>query len=82
MKTRESKGFFCVVYFKDTKKTCFYHKVWKPRNLANALNNWLWIKCYVHKDNYFESPKMNNYFRIFDKNHPVEDFTFQQFNKN
>ncbi len=81
MKTTESKGFFCVVYFYDTKRTCFYHKVWKPKNLASHLENWLWIKCFIHKEDYFGNTKANNYYKIFDKNNPVENFTFQPFSR-
>jgi len=79
MKKTESKGFFCVVYFSDTKKTCFYHKVWKPKNLASQLQNWLWIKCFIKKEDYFSDTKANRYYRIFDKNNPVENFTYQIF---
>lgn len=81
MKAVESKGFFCVVYFWDTKKTCYYHKVWKPLNLSTTISNWLWIKCYISKEDYFSAPKANNYYRIFDKDNPVESFTFKKFSK-
>ena len=81
MKSTESKGFFCVVYFKDTKRTCYYHKVWKPKNLAITINNWLWMKCYIDKQDYFNNPKSNNYYVIFDSNNPITDFTFQPFSK-
>lgn len=81
MKVAESKGFFCVVYFSDTKKTCFYHKVWKPKNLVLKIDNWLWVKIFIHKDDYFSNPKSNNYYKIFDQHNLVEDFTFQPFSK-
>lgn len=81
MKSTESKGFFCVVYFTDTKRTCYYHKVWKPKKLAETLNNWLWIKCYIDKQDYYTNPKSNSYYKIFDKENGVVDFTFQPFSK-
>lgn len=81
MKTTESKGFFCVVYFSDTKKTCYYHKVWKPKNLAHKLENWLWIKCFVDKNDYYSNRKAENYFKILRNNSLIEDFTFQPFTK-
>lgn len=81
MKVAESKGFFCVVYFSDTKKTCFYHKVWKPKSLVLKIDNWLWVKIFIHKDDYFSNPKANNYYKIFDQHNLVEDFTFQPFSK-
>lgn len=76
MKKKESKGFFCVVYFSDTKKTCYYHKVWKPKSLASKIDNWLWMKCYIDKQDYYQNTKAENYYKIFDKNHPIEEFTF------
>lgn len=81
MKTNESKGFFCVVYFSDTKKTCYYHKVWNPSNLAAKLSNWVWIKSYIDKQDYYSDPKLDNYYKIFDKNNSIESFTFQPFLK-
>ncbi len=81
MKSNESKGFFCVVYFMDTKKTCYYHKVWKPKNLAEKLDNWLWIKCYIDKNDYYSNRKSENYHKILKNDVLVEDFTFQPFTK-
>ena len=82
MKKSESKGFFCVVYFFDTKKTCYYRKVWRPKTLAATLENWLWLKCYIDKQDYYMNTKAESYYKKFDKNNPVEDFTFQAFSKN
>ena len=81
MKTKESKGFFCVVYFTDTKRTCYYHKVWNPKKLALSINNWLWIKSYVSSQDYYSNPKGNNYYAIFDAQNAIRDFTFQKFTK-
>lgn len=81
MKTRESKGFFCVVYFTDTKKTCFYHKVYTPSDLAGKLQNWKWIKIYIHKEDYFSDPKAENYYKIFDDKNPVIVFNYKPFSK-
>lgn len=81
MKTKESEGFFCVVYFSDTKKTVWYRKTWQPSKLAKTLNNWLWIKVYINKDDYFLNPKANNYLAIFDKNNPIQEFTFKPYMK-
>lgn len=86
MKKTESKGFFCVAYLTNEKKTIWYNKVWKPSKMADYLDKenkpWLWIKIFLHKNDYFSNPKANNYHSIFDKEHPVQDFTFQQFAKN
>lgn len=73
----ESKGFFCVVYFLDTKKTCYYHKVHSPYKLAFTLKNWKWIKIFLRKEDYHSNPKANNYFAIFDENNPVSVFNFK-----
>lgn len=81
MKTTESKGFFCVVYFTDTKKTCFYHKVDKPFKLAKTLQNWKWIKSYINKQDYYGDPKANNYYAIFDDENPITEFNFKQVSK-
>ena len=81
MPKTESKGFFCVVYFTDTKKTCYYHKVYAPYKLASALQNWKWIKIYLKKDDYYSDPKANNYLSIFDDNNPVAEFNFKRFHK-
>lgn len=86
MKKKESEGFFCVFYLKEEKKTMWYSKVWKPSTVAEYLDKqnkpWLWIKSYIHKNDYYSNPKGNNYYAIFDKDHPVRDFTFQPFTKN
>lgn len=81
MKTRESEGFFCVVYFTDTKKTAWYNKTWQPSKLAKSLNNWLWIKIYINKQDYFSNTKGTNYHAIFDKDNPIQEFTFKPFSK-
>lgn len=82
MKTKESQGFFCVVYFTDTKKTGYFHKVWKPSKLASYYaNKWLWIKIYKDKDDYYSNPKANNYYAIFDKENAVYEFSFHPFQK-
>lgn len=83
MKKKESQGFFCVVYFADTKKTAYFHKVWNPSKLANFYaNKWLWIKIYIDKNDYYSDRQAQNYYKIFDKNTGVEIFTFQPFSKN
>lgn len=86
MKTRESEGFFCVAYLKEAQKTVFYNKTWNPSKLANYLSNngkeWLWIKIYIRKDDYFSDTKGNNYHAIFDKDNLVTNFTYKPFSKN
>lgn len=86
MKKTESKGFFCVVYLSEEKKTTWYNKVWMPSKLADYLNKedkkWLWIKIFIDKQDYFSDTKANNYHAIFDKDNPVQQFTFQPFSKN
>lgn len=81
MKTRESKGFFCVVYFSDTKKTAYYHRVYAPSKLAKYLQNWKWIKSYVDKQDYYSDPKANNYYSIFDDENPITEFNYKPFSK-
>ena len=81
MKKQQTSGFFCVVYFSDTKKTGWYNKSWNPADLARKLNNWLWIKIYIDKQDYHSNPKANNYYKIFDKDNPIEEFTFKPFIK-
>ena len=82
MKATESKGFFCVVYLKDEKKTVYYHKVYTPSKLATFLaNRFLWIKIYIDKQDYFYNPKGTNYHAIFDTDNPVTIFNFKQFSK-
>lgn len=81
MAKTESKGFFCVVYFTDTKKTCYYHKVYTPSKLANTLQNWKWIKIFVDKQDYYADTKANNYFTIFDESNPITEFNFKRFAK-
>lgn len=81
MKKRESEGFFCVVYFTDTKKTCFYHKSWKPEKLAKKLQNWKWIKVFIDKQTYYSNPKTTDYYAIFDDENPITSFSFQPFSK-
>lgn len=82
MKTVESQGFFCVVYFSDTKKTAYYHKVWNPSKLANYLSNkWKWIKIYKDKEDYYTNPKANNYYAIFNEENTVHEFSFHPFVK-
>lgn len=82
MKTKESQGFFCVVYFLDTKKTAYYHKVWQPSKLAGFLQNWKWIKVFVDKQEYYSNTKTENYHTIFDEHNPVTDFNFKPYQKN
>jgi hypothetical protein len=83
MKKTESKGFFCVVYLSEEKKTTWYNRVWMPSKLVEYLNkenkSWLWIKIYINKNDYFSNTKASNYHAIFDKDHPVHNFTFRQF---
>ena len=81
MKTTESQGFFCVVYFTDTKKTAYYHKVYTPSKLASTLENWLWIKVFIDKSTYYANTKTTDYHSIFDKNNPVTEFSFRPFLK-
>lgn len=81
MKTRDSQGFFCVVYFTDTKKTCYYRKVWNPSKLAMHLQNWKWIKIFIDKETYYTNTKTTDYFAIFDEQNPVADFNFKPFQK-
>ncbi|RNA63930.1 hypothetical protein D1631_00015 [Chryseobacterium nematophagum] len=85
MKTKESEGFFCVVYLKEIKKTVFYHKTWNPSKLASYLKNndkeWLWIKVYIKKEDYYSNPTGNNYHTLFDNNNPPTDFNFRPFSK-
>jgi hypothetical protein len=81
MKVRESEGFFCVVYFSDTKKTAYYHKVYTPSKLAATLANWLWIKVFVDKQDYYSNTKTTSYHCIFDKNNPVTEFSYRPFLK-
>ncbi len=81
MKTTESKGFFCVVYFTDTQKTAYYHKVWQPSKLAKALKNWKWIKSFVDKQVYYHDTKTTAYHAIFDEQNPVTNFTYKNFSK-
>lgn len=81
MKTRESKGFFCVVYFTDTKKTAYYHKVYTPSKLAKTLNNWKWIKVFIDKNDYFSDTKTTNYHSIFDEDNPITEFNFKPFSR-
>lgn len=81
MENKKSKGFFCVVYFTDTKKTCYYRKVWQPSKLADALMNWKWIKVFVSKEDYFANTQGKNYLCIFDDENPVSSFTYQRFLK-
>ncbi|MDR4895121.1 MULTISPECIES: hypothetical protein [unclassified Chryseobacterium] len=84
MKTTESKGFFCVVYDKEAKKTVWYNKVWEPAKLASYLSgknkDWLWIKIYIKKQDYFSNP--DSYHQIFDKDNPVIKFNYKPFSKN
>lgn len=95
---KKREHFFCVVYFVHaweerpdkqgnirkviaSAKTAFYNKVDKPYKLAEALGNkWYWIKGYRSRLEY-ENNK-TNYLFIFDKDHPVQEFTFQPFTKN
>lgn len=77
----DSQGFFCVVYFTDTKKTAYYHKVWNPSKLAGTLQNWKWVKVFVDKQIYFSNTKTYDYYRIFDDKNPVTDFTYKPFSK-
>jgi len=83
MKTRESQGFFCVVYNTADKKTIWYNKTWNPSKLANYLmdkgKKWLWIKIYIKKQDYLSNP--NSYHSIFDKNNPVIDFNYKPFQR-
>lgn len=81
MKERESEGFFCVVYFTDTKKTAYYHKVYTPSKLAGTIANWLWIKVFIDKQDYYSNTKTTNYHAIFDKNNPVIEFSYRPFLK-
>lgn len=81
MAKSESKGFFCVVYFSDTKKTCYYHKVYAPYKLAATLQNWKWIKVFIDKQDYYADRKTKNYFCIFDEDSPVTVFNFKRFAK-
>lgn len=84
MKTTESTGFFCVVYDMATKKTVWYNKTWEPAKLANYLTSkgkeWLWIKSYISKQDYFSNPA--SYHAIFDKDNPVTSFNYKPFSKN
>ena len=77
MVTPKKSGFFCVVYFTDTKKTAYYHKVYTPSKLARTLQNWKWIKIFKDKQEYFANTKTLEYFSIFDENNPVTDFNFK-----
>ena len=82
MKTKESQGFFCVIYFIDTKKTAYFHKVWNPSKLATYYaNKWLWIKIYKDKNDYHSNTTANNYYAIFDETNAVSNFTFHPFTK-
>ena len=81
MKTTESSGFFCVVYFTDTKKTAYYHKVWQPSKLAKTLQNWKWIKSFVNKQDYYSDTKTTNYHAIFDDQNIITEFTLKPFLK-
>lgn len=73
------KGFFCVVYFKDDKKTVWYRNVRKPYRLANYYNGrWLWIKIFVDKQTYFSNSKTTDYYAIFDKNNDISVFSYSQ----
>lgn len=81
MKTRESQGFFCVVYDTVAKKTVWYNKTWNPSKLADYLSNkgkeWLWIKSYIKKQDYFSNP--DSYYAIFDKDNPITNFNYKPF---
>lgn len=81
MKTKESEGFFCVVYFTDTKKTAYYHKVYTPSKLAGTLQNWLWVKIFINKEVYYANTKTTDYHCIFDKNNPIREFSYRPFLK-
>jgi hypothetical protein len=85
MKKKESEGFFCVVYFTLDKKTTFYNKTWNPSKLADYLSRngktWLWIKIYIRKQDYLSNPQLDGYYKIFDKDNIVSNFTFKQFTK-
>lgn len=81
MKNGNSGGFFCVVYFHDTRKTCYYRKVWSPAKLAAALQNWKWIKVFIEKQTYFANTQTQDYYCIFDENHPVREFTYKPFTR-
>lgn len=65
--------------------TVYYRKVWNPSKLANYFysqkKEWLWIKIYTDKQDYFSCPKANNYYAIFDENNPVRSFNFSPFKK-
>lgn len=74
MKQEKVKGFFCVVYF-ESKKTGFYHSQWNPARLAKGLRNpYIWLKVFMTKDEYLADK--NNYKAIFDKDNPIQEFTF------
>lgn len=95
---KKKSGFFCVVYFvleqeeRSDKygnkrnvitkaKTAYYHKVYKPKKLADYLKNrWYWIKGYNTKQDYLDNK--NNWIFIFDKDNPVQDFSYKTFSKN
>ena len=81
MKTINSQGFFCVVYDITTRKTVWYDKIWNPSNLAKYLNGkgeeWLWIRSYINKEDYFSNP--DNFYTIFDKDNPITDFNYKPF---
>ena len=91
----KEKGFFCVVYFilktedrKDKEgnvrtvitegRTAYYHSQWNPSKLANALTQpILWMKIYLQKQDYKNNK--DNFYKIFDKNNSVHEFTYAQF---
>lgn len=79
MNAPKKSGFFCVVYFSDTKKTAYYHKVDTPSDLANKLTNWKWVKIFIDKSIYFNNTKTLEYIAIFDDKNPVTHFTFKNF---
>ena len=81
MKKQQTSGFFCVVYFDDTKKTCYYRKVYTPSKLARTLKNWKWIKIFINKEDYFNDTKTTNYHAIFDDENQITEFNYRHFNK-
>lgn len=79
MNAPKKSGFFCVVYFSDTKKTAYYHKVYTPAKLADKLDNWKWIKIFVDKSIYFNNTKTLDFTAIFDEKNAVKNFNFNNF---
>ena len=82
-KKKSSGGFFLVVYMLEEKKTVYYRKWWNPSKLVSYFKSigkeFLWIKIYIQEEDYLVNPKGKNYYRIFDKNNPVEDFNYYKF---